>query len=236
MDVMGRWALLVTMASCSFTPGVAPGQASTDGNMGTGIATFDAAANARANDNSRVSWIHTASGSHRLIVVGVSQTSSGTSISTVSYGGTAMTLIGTRINTTKNIAVSLYDLVAPPTGPQMVSVMFGGNVNVIAGSVSFTSVDQATPTGTFASATGGGPSLSVTVTSAPTDVVIDTLVTDSNPSSVIKGTGQTQHWNASEGIWAAGSTKPGAATVTMSWTENGSSDDWAMGSVSIRGG
>ncbi|MGE5186432.1 MAG: hypothetical protein ACM31C_30460, partial [Acidobacteriota bacterium] len=124
-------------------------------------------------------------------------------------------------------------------GAQTVTVTFTGTISqVVAGSVSFTGVDQVIPTGAFSGAAGGNPppSPSVTVTSAANDLVVDTLVVDTNPSSVSAGTGQTPRWNVSRSMWAAGSTKPGAASVTMTWTENGGADDWALGAVDIHGG
>ena len=249
---MVRPGLLVLIASCSFTPPASDGDggmdsrtadgggdAFSDGNIVGATATFDASKFVSAGGVATVSWTHTASGTSRLVVVAVSQTNSGSAVTAVTYGGAAMTLLGTKINTTKSIAISMFKLVAPPTGPQPVVMAFAGTVTVVAGSISFTSVDQITPTGSFVSAAGGDPppSPSVTVPSAKTDLVMDTIVVDTNPSNITPGALQTERWNTSNNMWAAASTKPGEeASTATSWTENGSPDDWAMGAVSIHGG
>jgi hypothetical protein len=69
--------------------------------------------------------------------------------------------------------------------------------------------------------------------------VIDTFATagDSSPATV--GAGQTQRWNRSTGandgneVLGGGSTEPGAATVTMSWSL-GQGQAWSIGAVALK--
>lgn len=209
----------------------------------------DAAASASISSGSSLSWTHTASGTNRLVIVGVSWSCDSftagacpaspggvpPTISSITYGGTAMTPIGS-----KNVAdqeIAQYQLVNPPTGAQTVSVTFSSNVSrpIYGGSVSFTNVNQTTPIGTFASASGNSSSPSVTVASAVGEIVIDTLDFDTSAATLTVGAGQTQRWKNvfSAMPWGAGSTEAGAASVTMSWTAN-VADNWAIGAVSVK--
>ncbi len=188
---------------------------------------------------SSLTWTHTASGNNRLLVVGVSWGLSTTTINSITYGGTAMTLIGMKSNATNGgVNVAMYRLVAPPLGAQSISVAFSGSVgkSAIGGAVSFTGVDQTTPVGAFGSATGNGASISVSIASGPAELVLDTLAVDSNPSSLPAGTSQTPLWHVNPDMWGAASTHAGATAVTVTWTESGGTDPWAEGAVSIRGG
>ena len=198
-----------------------------------GTVAFDAAASTSAASASSLSWTHTASGSNRLVIVGATWGDFVT-ITSVTYGGTPMNFLGTQAQSDQNIA--MYRLVAPPTGAQTVSVNFSGPSRSIAGSVSFTNVDQTTPTGTFASAVGFSTTPSVTVASAAGEMVIDTLDYDTGGTTVTPGAGQTQRWNLKPNINGAGSTEAGAASVTMNWTATGGADNWAIGAVSVKGG
>lgn len=257
-----RWvALLALLAGCPFSHGNAYERGGDGGGSGSGSGsgsgmrdasldgppdTFvavgppvvDTMQSTSAGNVASLSWTHTASGSHRLVVVGLSWGLGGATVTSATYGGVAMTEIGTRNNTTKNIRASLYMLVAPPTGAQVVVVTFSGGVgdHAFGGSVSFTGVDQTTPVGPFASSVGGGPAIATTLASGSNEVVIDAVASDSNPSGLNIGAGQTSMWTIHSSLWGAASVKPGATSVTMSWTETGSSDDWAQCAVSIKGG
>jgi len=231
-----RWlTILALLSGCDEVFGLSdtPGGRS-DGSVGA--VTVDSVAIAKTNGGATLSWSHTASGTDRLVIVGVSWKSTGTSISDVTYGGMTLTPIGSRVNTTKNIAISMYQLVAPPLGPQLVSMTFAplGN-DAIAASISLSNVDQVRPTGPFISAIGGNSPAMVTVTSATTDVVIDTLAVDTNPNSLSAGPGQMDRWNLLQGMWGAGSTTPGAPSITTSWTFEGADDDWALGAITVIG-
>jgi len=68
----------------------------------------------------------------------------------------------------------------------------------------------------------------VTVSSATGEVVIDVLSINGNAGAVTVGAGQTQRWSGLTGTgdgneFGAGSTEPGAASVTMSWSATASS-------------
>jgi hypothetical protein len=201
------------------------------------VVAVDAAASASISSGSSLSWSHTASGTNRLVIVGVSWVFNNTgfpppAITSITYGGTAMILIGSRIQDDHEVAQ--YQLINPPTGAQTVSVTFASAISgAVGGSISFTGVNQTTPTGTFAAANGKSSTPSVTVASAAGEIVIDTIEFDSGATTLTVGAGQTQRWSRHPYNWGAGSTEAGAASVTMSWTPN-ASDNWAIGAVSVK--
>ena len=106
------------------------------------------------------------------------------------------------------------------------------------GAVSFTGVEQGTPVGGTASARATGTTASVMIASAPGEVVIDTVAARGNALAVTAGGGQAPQWNLGTGaagndIIDGGSTEPGAASVTMSWTLT-VSRSWAVCAASLR--
>ncbi|MBS0495873.1 MAG: tandem-95 repeat protein, partial [Proteobacteria bacterium] len=190
---------------------------------------------------SSLTWSHTvASGSEGMLMVNVAV--KGTSgATTVTYGGVSLTRLGTITNGSGVKQTSeLWYLKAPTAGTANVVVTLpASNQAVAAGSTNFFGVDQTTPFGTYVSATGTGGTPTVTVASALGDIVIDAAGQHAR-SSVTPGTGQTQLWEQRSGtsasdISGASSTKPGAASVTMSWTSTGTGNaEWATGAVALK--
>lgn len=186
------------------------------------------------------------SGSNRILIVGVSidRTSTVSVINTVTYGGTALTNIGNTTSTSSVMRISLWRLVSPAVGTANVVVTpVGGNsTDFVAGATSYRGVDQTTPLGTFAEATGGSGTPTVNVSSATNELVVDAVAVDGAllGNSISEGAGQTERYNVNTagllggGMIGAGSTEPGAATVTMSWTQNGLNGRWAIGAVPLK--
>jgi hypothetical protein len=69
------------------------------------------------------------------------------------------------------------------------------------------------------------------VTSNPSELVIDAVV--NTGASLTVGGGQTQDFSTTTNLNAAGSSEPGAASVTMSWSLAGSTA-WAILAVPIK--
>jgi len=208
-----------------------------------GNVSFDFANNTQAKNKNPLSWKVNvgAAGQNRFLLVGVSiDNSSGHTVSGVTYNGIPLTFIGAQNNGT-NVRVELWYLVAPATGNNDVIVTFlpASNLNVVAGGLSLTGVDQTSPLelpATFNTGNGATASLNLTTTS-DNAMVFDTLAIGSNLSPA-EGAGQTSRWNTSVGgqpLTGAGSTKlqasPGA--VAMSWSI-GSPQNWAIGAVAVR--
>src|SRR2546422_2057074 len=102
-------------------------------------------------------WLHTTSGTNRALLVGVSW-SNGVTPTSVTYAGTAMTSIGSVFNGT-SARVQLFYLLEsalPASGTSnTVSVTLSSNAGqLVVGAVTLRGVNQTTPVGTFASATG----------------------------------------------------------------------------------
>lgn len=184
---------------------------------------------------------HTTSGSDRLMLVGVSiDNDDSETVSSVTYNGVGLSFVGAQ-NSVDDARVEIWSLVAPSTGTHDVVITFSAPLRRSghAGVMTFTGVHQTTPLGAFASnfaQSDPGPA-TVDVSSGANELVFDTVGCESC-SSLTVGGGQTERWNLSINhggtmIYGAGSTEPGAATVTMSWTL-GSSDHWAIGGVSIK--
>ena len=117
-------------------------------------------AGASVGHGSTVSWLHTASGSNRLVTVGCSLGKLDIPPFTLSatYGGISMLsdpVSLKKVNGTGDGAVQMFYLAAPPTGQQTVMVTLSGTTaDLECGSVSFTGVDQLTPLRHTATSTG----------------------------------------------------------------------------------
>ena len=201
--------------------------------INTGAVAVDTSASAMsAVSSTTLTWMHTATGSNRLVIVGVSYIHASATVS-VTYGGVAMTSVGSAVQGGDD-RMQMFRLVNPPTGAQTVTVTFSvAVIQKIGGSVSMTGVNQTTPLGTFVSATGFTTTPSVTVTSGAGELVIDTLAGDTGVGTTTVNAGQTQQWNLKPANTGAGSTKAGAASVTMGWTFS-TADNWSHGAVSVK--
>ena len=178
----------------------------------------------------------TGSNANRLMLVGIS--SGDKSVSSVTYGGVLLTLVGTKSSGGKGAYnIYLYRLINPASGNANVVVNFSGSPSkgAVVGVTTYSGVNQTTPLGTFASATGTSTSPSVTVSSATGELIQDVVsLKDATLSSA--GAGQTIRWNiatSSNLKGGAGSTKSGAASTSMSWTGS-QSKSWIIGAVSIK--
>ena len=186
---------------------------------------------------------HTTSGINRLMLVGISMVNDELeTVTSVTYNGVALTKVGEQ-NSSDDGRMEIWRLIAPPTGTYNIVITFSVPLRraAVAGVMTFTGVHQTTPLGTFASDFRQAPLITdpptVNVISAANELVFDTVACETCTSHTV-GAGQTQRWNLIETsgypqTLGAGSTEPGAATVTMSWTQ-GTADHWAIGGVSIK--
>src|SRR5437667_7571975 len=181
---------------------------------------------------STTTWAHTTSGTNRVLVVGVSWANITTrTVTSVTYGVQTMTSAGSAVNA-GNAGAQIFYLVAPAVGSNTVTVTLSGSANsLVGGAVTLTGVNQTTPLGIFASATGSSTTPSVTVTSNTGETVIDTVSLTSSGAMTVSG-GQTQQWQAGTSGRGAGSTKPGASSPTMSWASGNFA--WAIGAVGVK--
>ncbi|MEJ7763615.1 MAG: hypothetical protein WKF80_12550, partial [Thermomicrobiales bacterium] len=199
---------------------------------------FDAASSANSPSTATsLTWAHTVgSGSDRLLIVGI--TTSNYASAACTYGGVEMTQAGVGQNGAA-LAAALFFLVNPPVGTAQVVFTNATRTRIVGGATSWTGVDQTSPLGTLASATGTSTVPSVVVASATGEIVHDAVggqASSNTPFTV--GAGQTARWNLNPLIGTtyspgAGSTEPGATSVTMSWSR-GVSEAWAIIAVPIK--
>jgi uncharacterized repeat protein (TIGR01451 family) len=193
---------------------------------------------------------------NRLLIVGVSinlTNSTGTTVSSVTYGGTALTRQGFHNDAGLTRRVEMWSLLAPASGTANVIVNVNvpatGTVGVVAGATTFTGVDQTVPMGSFLSADGAvaGCVTSANPTSACNSqldvpsvingMVIDTLATGEG-LTVAMSSPQLSQWNATSGgfnnrdVTGTGSTRTGAPTVPVSELL-GTTSNWSQGAISV---
>ncbi|MDH5318414.1 MAG: DUF4347 domain-containing protein, partial [Nitrospira sp.] len=200
--------------------------------------TSTSAATASGTTASSLTWSHTVgAGSNGILIVDVSMyTTSGITVSSITYGGTALTYIGS--DTSSKDHVEMWYLKAPETGTANIVVTLTGSTSIAAGATNFFGVDQTTSYGSLTTGNGSGDP-SITVASATGELVVD-AVSDRDVDSESVGAGQTvlltnkAGTNASD-AWVGSSTEAGAASVTMSWTTSGGgAGEWAAVAVSLK--
>lgn len=210
---------------------------------------FDAVgpgANGAATNGTSLGWTHNCVGSSNLLlVVGVAVgIANDTGITaSVTCNGTAMTTSSSfkvesnGINGKTDGYVQMFYFVAPSSS-NSISVSTSATVDITAGSISFTGVDQTTPVGTPVTAsgdnTGGTSPPTATVSSSTGNLVVDALCY----GQAIDGATGTQRWinstpnfNSAAGN-AAQSTYTGASSVTIGYNTSGL-DWWGLVGLDI---
>jgi hypothetical protein len=169
-------------------------------------------------------------GSNKALIVSVCIRNN-TTVSTVTWGGTPLSLIGA-VNNTGNARVELWGLLNATPGTANVVVTMSAVANFVVGAVAFSNVGTI-PAARFVSATGTSNAPSRTVGSAAGELVVDALA--NLPATATIGAGQTPNWSSilvTGQVRGSGSREPGAASVTMSWTLS-ASVAWAIGAVPL---
>lgn len=205
-----------------------------------GAAAYDSSGEGFSNsaDTTLSTGSFTVSGSNRYLLA-CTGTGAGTPVapSAVKWGGsggTSMTQKGSTLDVGSFGKWSCWDLVAPTAQTSTVHVTWGSAQDerwVCA--MSFTGVDQSTPTRTVASATGTGgvPTFTPTVnaTSVSGDLVVDAMAflnSNSDSATVAPNGSQTSRQEVEgadlvyEGMGCSTLTASGVST-TMAWTVSG---------------
>ena len=190
-----------------------------------------------------MSWSHTCStGSDRLLLVAFHGPDAGDTVASVTYAGTSMTLVRETVNAGANL-VSVWELVAPATGANTILVTVNNAFTSAEGSaISFTGVDQTTPTeadnGSTADAAGAVSTAVTTLTDNAWGV--DFCTKEASSNGMVVDTGQTSRVDIDAstldyGISTEGPVTP-AGSVTMGWNDDGSifNFDWAHVIVAIK--
>jgi len=192
-----------------------------------GAVVHDASSSSSGNGVSSLTFSHTCTGTNRALVVGISATQD---VTNVTYAGVALTFQRVDIDASYSFRTEIWAMAAPASGANNVVITLAAAGDVVGGAESVTGAHQTTPFSGATGATATSTTPSVTVTSAANDMVVDTVM---SLFALTVGAGQTQRWNTSiAGLFGAGSTEPGAASVTMSWTM--ASDSWAISAVNVK--
>ena len=194
---------------------------------------FDAVSTGTVVSSNTKTVSHTTSGTDRCLVVLVTTyVAGGTTVSSVTYNGTAMTNAGSQTSPSGNSRVTIFYLANPSSGAHDIVVTLAASADdLFVAGLSFTDVHQATPTGTFVSANGTSTTPSVVATSETGGMVVDGIMASSGSSAAV-GAGQTSRYSLANAIEGYGSTEPGAASVTMSWTIT--SGNWAIAALPLK--
>jgi hypothetical protein len=189
-------------------------------------------------ETATLSWSHTvASGDNRLLVVRTAHQDGTKSVTSVDYGGRALTkFLGVNGPSNANHA-SLWYLVDPLPGTATVVVRFAAR-EVIGSATSFSGVHQSAPFGTFSASNGTTTAAAVTLASSSGEVVVDAIAARGDALSLTPSGSRTVQVNAATGsandeVRSAGSFAPGTNSVTMSWTL-GVGRPWALIAASLR--
>jgi hypothetical protein len=204
---------------------------------------FDGTASATGTCPGPVTWSHTvgATANDRYLLVGVSIGNTGGNIAptSVTYGAQTLGQVAASTSGANNSRAFIFGLVAPARGTNTVTVNLpAGTCNVVAGSVSFTGVNQTTSLGTAVTGTGGGTAASVTAATVQGDKVLS-VISSNTASSGTPQAGATVRWSGSQGpAFGAGDTVArsgaGGQNIAMTWTLSAGSTEWAEAAVPIR--
>lgn len=114
---------------------------------------------------SSLTYSHTTGGSDRAIVVHVFAFNSAATFSSMTYNGTTVTTLGSRVADVANSEVRLHGIANPTTGANNIVITYSASKQIWSSAVSYTGVDQTTPfPDTTVTGTVTGTSLSASIT------------------------------------------------------------------------
>ncbi len=196
---------------------------------------------ATVGTQSTLSFAHAvAAGANRLLVVQV-MSANDVPVTSVTYNGSALTLLASATSSSNEVRAEVWILKSPQVGGSSVEVNTASSTRIVAGAISFTGVDQTTPTGPVWNAASNDAAPTLAVASALGERVLD-IAGALRVTGHSVGPGQAQAWSDSNGIaagdvWAVSSTEPGAAAVTMSHSFTsgaGASNNWVLLATTIK--
>jgi hypothetical protein len=196
-------------------------------------------ANIGTEGGTSLTWSHTTGvGLNRILLVSVS-THSGRTVSSITYGGTALTKIGSSISSSgPHPSTEMWYLKSPIVGAANIVVTLSGDDAFTAGATTFFGINQTTPFGNFTTNTGTAFMPSVTIASVAGQIVVDSVAAHQATSGTT-GAGQMPLWNQFTGtgggdVWGSSSFKAGTGTISMSWNLSGSGPgEWAATAVTL---
>ncbi len=188
----------------------------------------DANASSSCTSCTSLTYNHTVTGANTLMVANTSNGGgsggSANAIEGVSFNTVPFTKIGENVQVSARNRLEQWYLIAPAAGTYAVVASTTRTlVNYFfAGTTSFTGASQTSPVRGYATSSATtGTTAAVTLSSAVDDIVLD--IACNGCYAMTASTTQTAQFKKATSCdaycWTvAGSTKPGAASVTMSWT------------------
>lgn len=208
---------------------------------GTSVA-FDAASNITPWVNtisSPQTWTHTPVGTPTAVAVcaeNYNPSTGGTSISSVSYGGTSMgSPAVTQTVYAGNGILAIWVLANPPSGAQTVSVALNDGVGTNYGravAVTVTGSNTSTAIDSSNSATGTGTAISAAVTSITGELALDCATPNTATDTATASGSQTSVYSPVGGVFSS-YLAASASSTTMAWTLS-PSDTWWTNLISFK--
>ena len=149
----------------------------------------DSASSGSTNGQISLTVAHTTAGTNRLMLVSIATDPKGESVSTVTYNGVDLTLVGF-LESTSESRVEIWGLLAPDLGTHDVVVTLTNTKysGLVAGVMTFTGVNQTTPLANFTTNSGNSALASVTIGSKTDDLVF-AAVHSRNGTTAVSGSG-----------------------------------------------
>ena len=202
--------------------------------------TPDTVSTGTASASTTVTSTHTKGGgclnSYAVVAVAWQLSPPGT-VSSVSYGASAMANLGGLDNLGGDKRLEFWGLANPPSGAQTVTATLGSSANALSITTrTYCGVHQSVSTGTLVSAADATLTASVNVTSASDETVLDAIYANASAGAVTVGGGQTEdsHFSDDGGATHATSTEtPGSTTTTMSWSVT-NEEYWIVMGVALK--
>jgi membrane-associated phospholipid phosphatase len=203
---------------------------------GLSVASTSSVAQSQAD---QVVWQHTVQPvQNRLLLVGVSYTKGKEPVDSVSYGHSAMRLLGYAYANKNENRVELWYLPGPPVGTANVVVSMAKKKDVVGGAMSFAGVNQSAPFGTFRWATDQSSQACVTLANAPAPLVASVVSATGKARGISIGQGQRRAWGTGTGsgkddILASGVTLAGSPMATICQGLD-TAEDWSLVAVPLQ--
>src|SRR6266702_1460528 len=115
---------------------------------------FDAVSNSGYQTASAsYSWNHTTNGANRYLEVDIAMLSvAGSSVTSITYGGVAMTFLGAKASASGAVSIEMWGLINPTIGTNSIAVTLSTGLDSIGSAISLDGVHQVSPTEGFNSA------------------------------------------------------------------------------------
>ena len=246
---------VVLAAGCAFRPGItgdgsggsaardAQDDAPLDGDNAAPPAVVAFASASSAGTDGLSYTFSVPAGNDRLLLVSAQTGSTcpptGATISTVTYGGAPLTRVAAVFgvpNCATDTRTEVWELIAPPVGSATVRVTLSQTEPTLHSiAIAVAGVDPTNPVSGQGSNSGSDVTSSVTVASAPSDLVVSFVGQGSYIDSPTTGTLIVlDNVSSSTSLDnTAASQLPGATSVAASW-QFGSSDNWQEVVVALR--